>query len=184
MYDAARAANSGGDLKSDLDTSRRVALSRRRSALTIFVAHSCAQVDHARSLQQALNRFDFPLCLDVIDMSEGREWSEVCAEIDEGFERATHFVVLVTSDYLSKSSRYCQYEINKLINFDESRAGKVLLVKDSSCDESDFDKFSRGHFVVEELQCSVFDSGSPEAFSSAVKVVVEFLDGTYEGIQS
>lgn len=184
MYDAARAANSGGDLKSDLDTSRRVALSRRRCALTIFVAHSCAQVDHARSLQQALNRFDFPLCLDVIDMSEGREWSEVCVEIDEGFERATHFVVLVTSDYLSKSSRYCQYEINKLINFDESRAGKVLLVKDSSCDDSDFDKFSRAHFVVKELQCSVFDSGSPEAFSSAVKVVVEFLDGTYEGIQS
>lgn len=184
MYDAARVANSGADLKSDLDTSRRVALSRRRSALTIFVAHSRAQVDHARSLQQALNRFDFPLCLDVIDMSEGRECSEVCAEIDEGFECATHFVVLVTSDYLSKSSRYCQYEINKLINFDESRAGKVLLVKDSSCEDSDFDKFSRGHFVVEELQCSVFDSGSPEAFSSAVKVVVEFLDGFDESIQS
>ena len=175
---------SGGILRRDLEASRRVALSRRRSALSIFIAHSRAQVDHARSLQQALNLFDFPSCLDVIDMSEGRECSEVCAEIDEGFERATHFVVLVTSDYLSKSSRYCQYEINKLINFDESRAGKVLLVKDSSCNDSEFDKFSRGHFVVEELQCSVFDSGSPEAFSSAVKVVVEFLDSFDESIQS
>lgn len=184
MYGAARVANSGGDLKSDLDASRRVALSRRRSALTIFLAHSRAQEDHARSLQQALNCFDFPSCLDVIDMSEGREYSEVCAEIDEGFERATHFVVLVTSEYLSKSSRYCLYEINKLISFDESRAGKVLLVKDSSCDDLDFDKFSRGHFVVEELQCSVFDSGSPEAFSSAVKIVVEFLDGFDASIQS
>ena len=57
-------------------------------------------------------------------------------------------------------------------------------MKDSSCDESDFDKFSRGHFVVEELQCSVFDSGSREAFSSAVKVVVKFLDGFGESSQS
>lgn len=154
----------------------RVVRARKRSELRVFVAHSRMQEDHARSLQQALNGRDFPSVLDVIDMSEGRPYSAVCAEIDQGFERATHFIVLVTSDYLSKSSRYCRYEISKLINFNKSQARNVLLLKDGSCDNSDFGELSRAGFVVKELGCCDFGSGSPEVFNSAVKVVVDFLD--------
>lgn len=160
----------------NLQARTRVVRARKRSELRVFVAHSRMQEDHARSLQQALNGRDFPSVLDVIDMSEGRPCSVVCAEIDEGFERATHFIVLVTSDYLSKSSRYCRYEISKLIKFNKLRARNVLLLKDGSCDNSDFGELSRAGFVVKELSCCHFDSGTPEVFNAAVKLVVDFLD--------
>lgn len=144
--------------------------------MRVFIAHSKMQADRARMLQQALSSFGYLLRLDLIDMSVGKAEAEVRSEICAAFKWATHIVVLATSEYVSKSSRYCRFEIEWLAKMSDSRRRFVLVLKDRSALKASVFMKELSAFETLDVDVSNLDPNREVQGRSLVCAVVQFLD--------
>ena len=142
----------------------------------VFIDHSSMQAARARMLQQALSSFGYLLRLDLIDMSVGEAEATVRSEICSAFEWATHIVVLATSDYVSKSSLYCRFEIDCLAKMPESRRRTVLVLKDRSALKASVFTKELSAFETLDVDVSNLDPNREVRGRSLVRAVTEFLD--------